>query len=122
MGKDYFEITTRSEPHYHVVSLKGVLDAASEIKLSQTLETLCQSECPHIVIDCGQLSYMNSATFGLFFHYHRQCESRNGRLVLCRISSKIQSILKLLGLHQVLNVRSSIEDALQDVPAVESSG
>ena len=122
MGKEYFEITTRSEPHSHVVSLQGVLDAASEIKLSRTLDTLCQSECPHIVIDCDQLSYMNSATFGLFFHYHRQCELHNGRLVLCRISPKIQSILKLLGLHQVLHVRSSIEDALQDVPAVESSG
>lgn len=118
MSKENFQIEVRSESHHHVVELRGVLDAACEGILTNLVEPLCQKEAPLIVIDCAQLTYVNSATFGLFFHFHRICEAQHGRLVVCRMSPKIESILKLLGLFPVLNIHPTLEDALNDTPAV----
>jgi stage II sporulation protein AA (anti-sigma F factor antagonist) len=118
MGKENFEITTRTEPTHHVVSIKGVLDAASESALTNVLDRLCQTDPPCILVDCGALAYLNSASFGIFFQYHRQCEARNGRLALCAMTPKIESIFKLLGLYHVLHIHPTTEDALSAIPAV----
>jgi len=122
MGKDSFQITTKSASNHHVVSLRGVLDVASESALSEALEPLCRSDAPRVLIDCKELRYVNSAVFGLFFYFHRQCESRGGQLVLCRLPPKIESILKLLGLTHVLHLHASVEEALHDMPTVNSPG
>ncbi len=123
MGNENFDMTVRSDPPYHVVALRGALDASSESAFCDALDPLCEPDGdlpPHILLDCMTLSYVNSATFGLFFHYHRKCESRNGRLVLCGMPAKIESIVKLLGLHQVLTIHSSLEEAQAAVSAEPS--
>lgn len=122
MEKDNFEITTQSEADFHVVSIRGVLDVFSESALSNVLDPLCRTGTPRIVIDCRNLHYVNSATFGLFFHYHRLCETQHGRLVLYGLSAKIMSIVKLLGLHQVLNIQASQEEAISNLAAVDRLG
>jgi len=122
MGKNNFEITVRPVPNGHVVTLAGVLDATRESALTNTLTPLCESDTPYIIIDCDQLVYLNSASFGLFFHFYRQCEAKQGRLAMCRLPSKIESIFKLLGLYQVLNIYPTLEAALADMPAVHDTG
>jgi anti-sigma B factor antagonist len=99
---------------YCRVDLSGALDATSEPLLRKLLIPICNNAGQRVVIDASRLSYINSSTFGVFFQLHRLCESQGGRLDLCGFSDKVASILEMLGLHQVLNVFASEEEALAD--------
>lgn len=104
-----------------LVMLAGVLDASNERELRRQVEPLCAAATPHVLLDCSGLDYINSATFGLFFQLHRQCERNGGQLGLFGLKPKTESVMQLLGLHQVLRVYASRAEAESAIPTPSSA-
>lgn len=101
-----------------VVTLEGAIDTANTDQLRTIIDPLCEGESPRVIVDCENLTYVNSSSFGLLFHYHRRCEAQNGQFALCRVQEKILSIIQILGLHNVLRVYSTLDEALAALSAV----
>jgi anti-sigma B factor antagonist len=112
MNENKASLTTERVANICIVSVRGSVDRAFSQDLWRTLEQWSNVDQPCIVVDCTHLTYINSSSCGMFFHFHRICEERNGRLALCGLQEKILAMLKMLGLQPLLHITETREQAL----------
>lgn len=105
------EIQTTNEERYHIIALKGDLDASSSIKLDTALENAILAHQKAILIDCKLLDYISSPGIGVLTSRLDECETKNISIVLYAMSEKIYNVFKILGLDQLLPIKQSKEDA-----------
>lgn len=112
MPTDQLAIDIKQADGVTVVLLDGPVDAASTDELRTAVEPLLDVDQPRILIDGTALNYVNSTGFGLFFAWTRACTDKGGALALCNLRSKIQNLIKVLGLEIYLNVYPTRDEAL----------
>lgn len=105
-------VSQRKVGEVHVLELGGGMDLTMETEFHQMMAGLCITKGTQVVVDCRNLSYMNSAGLGMLFHYQRTCAAQDGRFVLCHVSAKVEEMIKILGLHGVITMYDSLESAL----------
>ena len=76
------------------------------------LHSACNEKGAYVLLDCKELSYMNSKSFGALSQHHRTCLATMGRLALCNLNRKLVKTMDLLGLGQQLSIFDTRDDAL----------
>ncbi|MBN2561688.1 MAG: STAS domain-containing protein [Phycisphaerae bacterium] len=116
---DRHQLDIRVEQHgpVSILCLVGSVDASNLDVFEDALKSVCDREHAKVVVDCDELSYVNSTSFGLLFHYHKVCESRHGKFVLCSVREKILNLIRLLGLENVLRIHGTQAEALEALQA-----
>jgi len=112
MPKRRLDIKVEKSDSLAVVSLEGALDSSNVDDFKKTMEALCQLQNMKVLLDCEHLTYVSSMSLGLLFHYHRACEAHSSQFALFGVWSRIQNILRLLGLDTVLNIYGSRDEAI----------
>ena len=95
-----------------VVTLIGVVDAATIESVKRTIEPLIEQPRPQILIDGAGLSFINSLGFGLFLSWTRTCANREGRMGVCSLRDRTRGIIKILGMEPLMNLYPSQAEAL----------
>ena len=95
-----------------VVTLIGVVDAATVDSVKRAIEPLIEQHHPRILVDGGGLSFINSIGFGLFLSWTRACAARQGHFGLCGLRDRTRGIIKILGMEPLLNIYPSQAEAL----------
>jgi len=112
MAKRQLDIDVRPEGTVQVVRLSGAIDASNVAEFQDTMNRLCSVREPNVLLDCSDLTYVNSTSFGLIFRYHQSCLANNGRLAICALRDKIFNIIKILGLEKFLDIYPDRTSAL----------
>ena len=94
-----------------LILVRGEVDASSSIYLDEALQRAFRSEANRILVDCQELHYISSAGLGVFMSYIQELETSDKRLVLFNMSEKVYKVFEILGLHQVLTIVGSQEEA-----------
>ncbi len=105
------EVSTTTEGAYHIIAIKGELDANSAVTFDGYLTTSIKANHPKILIDCTGLKYISSAGIGAFTSKIEDCEQLNIALVLFGVNETVQSVFSILGLDQVLTITTTKEMA-----------
>lgn len=95
-----------------VVRLDGALDSYSFPRLETALNELRDSQRHRVVLDCGGLDYISSAALGALIGFARRAREAGGDLKLVKLSPKIFNVVELLGFHKILEIHTSIDDAV----------
>lgn len=95
-----------------VVTLIGPVDSATLDIFQKTLDSVSRQQRAKVLIDCSQLTYMNSRAVGLLTSYRRQIYAGGGRLALSELDKKIVRTLDLLGLGKVIKTYPSRDEAV----------
>lgn len=95
-----------------VVRLDGALDSYSFPRLETSLNELRDNQRNRVVLDCGGLDYISSAALGALIGFARRSREAGGDLKLVKLSPKIYNIVELLGFHKILEIHTSIEEAV----------
>lgn len=94
-----------------LILIQGEVDASSSIYLDEALQQAFRSNAERILVDCRELHYISSAGLGVFMSYIQEMETSNKRLVLFNMSEKVYKVFEILGLHQILTIVGSQEEA-----------
>ncbi len=65
-----------------------------------------------VIIDLGEVRYLDSAGVGEIMAAHRALESLGGQLILARLSPKVGGVLAATHLSGVLEITESLDSAL----------
>ena len=87
------------------------MDASSSIYLDEALQQTFQSEATRIMVDCQSMNYISSAGLGVFMSYIQEAEKADKKLILFNMSQKVYKVFEILGLHQLLTIVDSQENA-----------
>jgi anti-anti-sigma factor len=77
-----FRMTTAAlDGDTHVVELQGELDLATTPYVEAALDAALESGKRFVVLDLGEVGFVDSTTLNVMLAAHRRLEARGGRLV-----------------------------------------
>jgi anti-sigma B factor antagonist len=112
-GKSDFTSQLETDEHNRlcVVTLTGNFDPVAVEELQPQIQELVNSGFRRYVFDLSQLQHIGSLGLRLLVGLHNQMKG-NGAVVLCSVSSRVQAILDLTKVRNVLQQYSSRADAV----------
>jgi len=105
------DVRTDFEGDSCLITINGEVDASSSIYLDEALEKAVNADVTKILVDCQNLNYISSAGLGVFMSYIQELETKNKKMVLYHMSDKVYKVFEILGLHQLLTIVETEEQA-----------
>lgn len=81
--------------------------------LHDTLYDFIKKDKRQVVIDLGQVDWMNSSGLGILIAGYTTLRNNDGMLKLANVTDKIQSLLVITKLRQVFEAYDSVDDAVR---------
>ncbi len=94
-----------------LITIDGEVDASSSIHLDEAMHQAVEMNARRILVDCKNLRYISSAGLGVFMSYIEELENRKTQLILFRMHEKVYKVFEILGLHQLLTIVDTEEEA-----------
>ena len=98
-----------------LVELGGILDAKTSIEFEQSLDQLRERSVHRVVVDFANIRYVNSTGLGMLVKLADVLRSAGGGMALVRVPSKVQIIMEMSGLSQVLHMSDDPQAALESL-------
>lgn len=105
------DIKTIKEAEILTMNVVGDVDASSSIELDTALQAAIESKEANILVDCTNLNYISSAGLGVFMSYIQDIKANDIKMVICGLNEKVYNVFEILGLHQLLTIKDTKEDA-----------
>lgn len=112
MSRQGLEIRRRKDGDVLILHLAGAMDSASVGTLRSALAPLIEAQGARVLLDCTDLSYVNSMAMGQFAALNRACEASGGRMAVSSVYPSIMEVMKLLKLDKMLAIYSTQAEAL----------
>ena len=112
MVEKEFNIDKEERGEITILRPNGPVDAIALVPFKKTIDALCKSKKPCVILDGVAVTYLDSQAAGLVATLHRQALLKGGRVVLCGLSPRIERSLDLLGLGQRLDRYANVDEAL----------
>ena len=87
------------------------LDVAAAPGLKSAVADLANQARHRLVLDLGQLEFVDSSGLGALIHAHKSLE-RDGKLVLCNVDPKVATIFKITRLERVFHIAPTLAGAV----------
>jgi len=101
-----------------VLMPEGMLKGGKETdELENTLRKLIYDDQKWILLDLARVSHMSSMAIGVLASAYSSAKKREVEFAVCNIEERIQSVLVLVKLSNILTVYDTREDALQAMKA-----
>lgn len=87
-----------------ILRLKGFVNARSNRDMEGALDAVLEKEKSDVVIDLGELSYLNSTGLATLINFHRAFRDRDRELVLVKVPRHVGVVMHQMGLMEVIPV------------------
>jgi anti-sigma B factor antagonist len=95
------------------VSGKVTLSDGTDKKLSDKLRSLVQQNRKQLVLNLGNVSYVDSAGLGAIVHSYATVKNQGGSLKLVNVTGKLRDLLSITKLLTVFDSYDNETDALK---------
>ncbi|MCR9201179.1 MAG: STAS domain-containing protein [Planctomycetaceae bacterium] len=99
------EVAVFDVPHESV-------DASNANDFKKELKACCESS-KKVVLDLGQVQFVDSAGLGAMVWAFRQLSGDGGDMRICNVNGSVRALFELVRMHKLLSVFESREDALK---------
>ena len=106
------DISISIEKDYALLRLWGRLEATQAAKFTEAVQKAMQEGRPNQLLDCSALSYVASMGLRSFLLSLKEVQQAGGTLVFFGLNDNVRSVFSLTGFDKIVQVRSSLEDAL----------
>jgi anti-anti-sigma factor len=94
-----------------VVQASGEIDIATSPRLSEAL-LVAVDHCPRVVVDMRGVTFLDSTGLNVLVSGYHHARGREGALALVGPVGIVRNALHVTGLHKLLTIRDSVEDAI----------
>lgn len=99
-----------------VVALQGEIDLSTAPLLQEALRD-ATARAPHVILDMGRVSYMDSSGFGTLLGATKRLRPQGGSLHLVGCNPTIERMLQITRLDTLFDTHRSEEDARRAITA-----
>jgi len=108
------QINKIEEDRHVILALTGEVDASNSVDLDNAIQALVDSN-KKILLDGSSLDYISSAGLGVFMSYLEEFESNDIQFVIFGLNTKVFNVFHILGLDQLITIKTNKEEALQEL-------
>ena len=109
------ELKTRKNNEIYVVDVKGDMDLYNSYKLKDLIKKMIESNVKKIIINLGDVSYIDSSGIGALIHIYSTVKKMNYDIVFVNIHGSVKKVIELTKLTSYFPIVGSIEDAFKAV-------
>ena len=91
------------------------IEVGSAEPLANLLSALTPSSPKGVVVDLSRLEWANSLFLGILVGLYKKLEEKDRKMLVACVPEQIRDILKLTGLHRLLNIHKSLEEAVKEI-------
>ena len=91
------------------------IEAGSAEPLSDLLSALKPSAPSGVIVDLSRLEWANSLFLGILVGLYKKLEQQNRKMVVACVPAQVRDMLRLTGLHRLLDIHNTLEDALAEI-------
>ena len=96
----------------NVITCGGkIVGGAEADELQQVIDELLPLE-PHVVLDLGEVTFLDSAGVGLLVRLLHRTHRAFGDLKLCRVPARVAEVLRITKLAGIFDVHAGEDDAI----------
>ena len=106
------EINTSKEGKFHIIKMKGKIDADASPMLSNEINSLVSSGNIFIILDLSKVSFMSSAGIGVTVKALNDTRSNKGDFRIASIQAEVKKVYELLGFAAAFRFYRTVPDAL----------
>lgn len=111
------QITERTEDNIPIVSISGDIDLESSPKLRAFLKPLSSAKTPKLLLDFGQVTYIDSSGLATLIEYFQAVQGFGGKLALASLSPRVKNVFEIVRLEQIFSLHPDIPSALTALKA-----
>ena len=101
-----------------LVHLSGPLDSVTHDQFKDLLDPIVNQSNVRLVLDCEQLSYINSKGLALLGRYQRISMQNLSFMGIAALNRRITKTIELLGLSRLVKLYDTAEEAIQAARSV----
>jgi len=110
------KIKEKIEDHVAILTLSGKMMGGPETTaLHDHIRGLLNDKINRVVIDLGDIRWMNSSGIGVLMACMTTLTNSEGKLVLARVSEKVNSLLIITQLIKVFETYETVERAVSSL-------
>ena len=88
----------------NMVCIKGEIDIYSIEKFRETIEKEMQTKVPEIILECSELSYMDSTGMGVLIELRNKTKEMGQRIIVMNPRPNIKKLFALTGVDKIIEV------------------
>ncbi len=101
-----------------LIHVAGPLDSMTHSQFKDLLDPMVNQEHVRIVLDCAELSYVNSTGLTLLARYHRNALQNLSFFGIAALNPRILKAIELLGMGTLVKPYATVAEALLAVSAL----
>lgn len=109
-----FSYSTTHQGGITIFKLEGeIIEKGQTTGLIEQIDKLLSSGKKNIVLDLGELRYMNSSGLNVLVNILTKARNAGGDVLVCHLSEKIKSLLVVTRLDTIFHIVPTVEEAVQ---------
>ena len=101
-----------------LVHLSGPLDSVTHDQFKDLLDPIVNQSNVRLVLDCEQLSYINSKGLALLGRYQRISMQNLSFMGIAALNRRLPPPIALLGMSRLVKLYATVEEAIQGARGV----
>ncbi len=106
------KITNTNISSFNYIQLEGRLDSDGITGLQLEIDKAMKFGSKYFVFDFAKLKYINSSGLRIFIKLQKELKLFDGFLTIFAVNTKVESIIKISELGELLRVRNSLKEIL----------
>jgi len=107
------KVTDYAEKDIVVIQPKGNFVGGNETdELRDSIKLLSDKGNKKLIIDLGQVLYLNSTALGVLISAHANYTKRDGKVVLCQLNKNLENLFVITKLSLIFDSFHSLEESL----------
>ena len=96
-----------------MLRLSGPLDSATYMDFKTLVDTLLHDTGSKLILDCANLTYVNSKGLALLGRYQRTSAQNNGFFGITSLNKRITRTIDLLGMKKLVKLYDTVDEAIE---------
>jgi len=103
---------TLDKDNLAILYLDGHIETNSYLDFENELNNILEKGYSHIILNCRDLQYINSAGLGVIMGLIEEVREKDGDIKLCAMNKNVFKIFDLVGFNQLFEIYEKEEEAL----------
>lgn len=96
-----------------LIHVSGPLDSVTHDQFRNQLDPLVNEESARLVLDCTNLTYVNSKGLALLGRYQQICMKNLSFFGVAGLNKRIMKTIELLGLSRIVKIYPTVDEAVE---------
>ncbi|HEX2315784.1 MAG TPA: STAS domain-containing protein [Thermomonospora sp.] len=107
-----FAVEQRTEKDVTIVKVSGEIDVFSSPKLREMLIDVIDKGPLHLVVDLGDVTFLDSTGLGVLVGIYHRLRARSGTMSFVGANERVRRVFHVTQLTKIFSLHDTLEDAV----------